>query len=135
MFETGFDPAIASRVGGVKRFEELISWQLAVQLCDCVFEMTAAGPAAGDLDFRHQIRAAAASAPALIAEGFARWTPGEFARYLRMARGELAEVQNHLHFAGRHHYCDPDTLEKVETLARRTQAATTALLRTKLPKR
>ena len=32
----------------------------------------------------------------MIAEGFLRFTPDEFVRYLRMARGELGELQTHL---------------------------------------
>ena len=45
---------------------------------------------------REQLKDAAAAAPALIAEGFGRFTHREFGRYLTMARAELLEVQNHL---------------------------------------
>jgi four helix bundle protein len=76
-----------------KRFEDLAAWRFCTELCQRVEELTGN---VGHGKFRDQIREAAASAPALIAEGFARFTTGEMIRYLRMARGELAEVQNHI---------------------------------------
>src|SRR6059036_626384 len=66
-------------------FQDLIAWQLAMELCDVIFEMTGTGAAARDTDFQDQIRRAAKAAPPLIAEGFIRYTPDEFVRYLRMA--------------------------------------------------
>ena len=85
----------------VRRYEDLFAWQLSTELCDVLFEITKRGPAWQDEEFRKQIRSAAQKAPALIAEGFIRYTPGEIVRYLRMARGELGEIQNHLAFARR----------------------------------
>ncbi|HET7218488.1 MAG TPA: four helix bundle protein, partial [Vicinamibacterales bacterium] len=77
-----------------KRFEDLAAWRFCVELCERVAELT---ESADDQEFRRQILDAAESAPALIAEGFARFTHGEMIRYLRMARGELAEVQNDIY--------------------------------------
>jgi four helix bundle protein len=116
----------------VRRYEDLIAWQLSVELCDVVFDITEAGGASDDEEFRSQIRAAAQKAPALIAEGFIRYTPGEFVRYLRMARGELGEIQNHLRFARRHGYCEPEHLERAWSIARRAMITTSRLLKSKL---
>jgi four helix bundle protein len=120
-------------MAAARKFEDLIAWQLASQLCDVIFDITVSGPAARDFEFRNQIRNAAKKAPPLISEGFLRWTPGEFVRYLRMARGELGEVQNHLSFARRRRYCSEEDLARAEILARRAMAATTRLLQSKLP--
>ncbi len=49
--------------------------------------------------FCDQIRRSSASAPANIAEGFRRYKPRDFARYLRIALGSLGETQNHLQHA------------------------------------
>jgi len=43
-----------------------------------------------------QIRRAAASIPANIAEGRGRETPGEFIQFLRVAQGSLKELETHL---------------------------------------
>jgi four helix bundle protein len=119
-------------MAGARRFEDLVAWQLASELTDVIYDITLSGPAARDVEFRDQIRAAASKAPALISEGFLRWTPREFVRYLRMARGELGEVQNHLYHARRRHYLSPESLARAELQARRAMAATTRLLKSKL---
>jgi four helix bundle protein len=122
-------------VAGLRRFQDLIAWQLSVELCDVVFEITASGAGARDLEFQGQIRNAAKKTPALIAEGFLRFTPGEFIRYLRMARGELGEIQNHLEFARRRTYLTSDQFERASALSRRAMTATSRLLKSKLPRR
>jgi four helix bundle protein len=51
---------------------------------------------ARDFGFCDQIRESARSAPANIAEGFGKYDPPEFRRYLGIAVGSLKETQNHL---------------------------------------
>ena len=119
-------------MAGVRRFQDLRAWQLSTALCVAVHEMTESGRAFDDERFREQLRDAAKSAPALIAEGFARYTAREFVRYLRMARGELAEVQNALEVGGRMHYFPPAFLEQAKPLADQAMATTTALLKSKV---
>jgi four helix bundle protein len=116
----------------VRRFEELVAWQLSVDLCALVFEITEDGKAAADTEFRDQIRRAAKAAPSLIAEGFVRFTPPEMVRYLRMARAELAEVQSNLAVGRRTKYFSNEQLARAEVLARRAMGTTTSLLRSKL---
>lgn len=79
-----------------KRFEDLICWQVAVKLRDLVCRMIEQGPVLKDSRFRDQIRDSACSAPRNIAEGFARFDPPEFARFLNFARSSLSETQDHL---------------------------------------
>ena len=75
-----------------------------------------------------RIRKSARAAPALIAEGFGRFRRPEFARYLEMALGELAETRNHLR-DGTH--CGHFTIDEFRTLWRicyRAKLASTGLL-------
>jgi four helix bundle protein len=65
-------------MGPARRFEELIAWQMSTELCEMVFSLTESGKCLRDPEFREQIRRAAENAPALIAEGFIRFTPNEF---------------------------------------------------------
>ncbi len=50
-----------------------------------------------DFKFCDQIRESARSAPSNTAEGFGRFYPKEFARFLRIAAASLHETTNHLH--------------------------------------
>ena len=81
---------------GVRTFTELDAWKLSNAVKLGVYDLIREGKAARDLEFRDQIRNAAASAPRNIAEGFGRFRPREFAQYLRIANGSLMETSNHL---------------------------------------
>ena len=50
---------------------------------------------AKDFKFCQQIRESARSAPSNMAEGFGRYRPTDFARFLEFARGSLEETHNH----------------------------------------
>jgi four helix bundle protein len=104
-----------------------------VEVCEAVHEITSHGRAAQDCTFQRQIRDAAKAAAPLIAEGFRRFTPAEFVRYLRMAAAEIAEVQTHLEFAHRQGYFSADEEARASTLAKRASVATIRLLKSKLP--
>jgi len=80
----------------VREFRDLVAWQLSYQLKCEVFAFTAIGLASRDFKYRDQIRDASASAPRNISEGFGRFRPLEFARFLEFARASLMETQNHL---------------------------------------
>jgi four helix bundle protein len=116
-------------MAGVKRFEDLVCWQLATELEDLVPALVANPKAAADRDFCDQLSRAAAKIAPQIAEGFARFLPRETAYYLRVAKGSLAEIQTQLAKARRRRYLPDDQQDRAEELARRTNGATTAFLK------
>jgi four helix bundle protein len=79
-----------------KRFEDLAAWRLAAQLRREVLAFTAKPPASDDVTFCDQIRDSSRPAARNTAEGFGRYYPKEFAHFLRIAAGSLAETVNHL---------------------------------------
>ena len=79
-----------------QRYQDLDCWQLSNDLKLRVYAFIAKPPASKDLEFSDQIRRSARGAPRTIAEGFGRFRPKEFARYLEFARASLIETQNHL---------------------------------------
>ena len=117
---------------GVRRYEDLVAWQLCLAMSRVIFEMTQTGPSSKDLEFRNQIRKAADATAPLIAEGFVRYTTPEMVRYLRMARAELAEVQTHLQAGEDKRYFTPDQLERARPAVNRAMGTTTNLLKAKL---
>jgi len=112
-----------------RRFSELIAWQLADQLRREGYRLTATGMASRDFAFRDDIRAAAASVANNTAEGFARYRPREFHRFLEIAKASLAETENHLDDGqSRGHFTVDDT-RLARTLAKRTAVAQSRLMR------
>jgi hypothetical protein len=78
--------ACASRMR-IDDFRNLIVWQLADELRREILVFTDTGPASRDFKYRDQIRDAIASVCRNTAEGFDRFRPVEFARFLEFARG------------------------------------------------
>jgi four helix bundle protein len=111
-----------------KDFTELACWQLANELKVRVYEILKRPNVARDLKFCDQIRESVRSAPANIAEGFGKYDPPEFGRFLRIAVGSLKETQNHLRDALTQRYIALDEFREVWLLAKRARAAALALL-------
>jgi len=81
---------------GVRRFTDLRAWQACHAYKNAVYRLCAAGPLSVDWARRRQLEEAVAGPPAHVAEGFGRFNPADFARFLVLARSSLMESQNHL---------------------------------------
>jgi four helix bundle protein len=79
--------------------ERLEAWQAAHSLALAVFAASDHWPVAERYVLVSQIRRAALSVPSNIAGGAAKHGPREFARYLNIALGSLAEIHYLLRFA------------------------------------
>ena len=93
-------------------------WQRGVALAEAVYEATTRFPPSEAFGLTSQMRRAAVSVPANIAEGHARGTTGEFARSLRTSRGSLAELDTHIEIARRRRYLAAPV---ADALARRVE--------------
>ena len=80
----------------MKDFRELKVWQKAHQLTLMVYRITAAFPRAEVFGLTSQLRRAAASIAANLAEGCGRSGDAEFARYCSIAMGSASELEYHL---------------------------------------
>ena len=76
----------------VSRLEDLVAWQLAVQLRNVVHGLCEKPVIRKDFKFRDNLSDAASSAPRNIAEGYGRKYHREFARFAIIARGSEREV-------------------------------------------
>lgn len=112
--------------------ENLIAWQLCVELEAVVVALTARGEVAADVDFCQRFRQAARAPAAHIADGFVRFTPREFARSLRMAISALAETRTLLERANRRHHFTLEQQQATSSLLNRATLMTLRLLQTKL---
>ena len=94
-------------------FEEIQAWQKARDITLRIYRVTENGKFAGDFGLRDQIRRAAVSVMANIAEGHGRRSNIEFANFLNLARGSAHEVQSHLHIAFGLGYIGNDDFEEL----------------------
>jgi four helix bundle protein len=119
---------------GVRDFRDLVCWQLSYDLKCEVFAFTAIGPASRDFKYRDQIRDSSAAAPRNIAEGFGRFRPREFARFLEFARASLMETQSSLIDGRDSSYLSPTLYSRLANLARAALKTTTNLMLSKQSK-
>ncbi|MGD0930964.1 MAG: four helix bundle protein [Candidatus Korobacteraceae bacterium] len=83
----------------MKNYEELEVWQKAHALTVHLYAATATFPRSEMFGLTSQIRRAAGSIGANLAEGCGRWNEVELARYVQIAMGSASELQNHLRLA------------------------------------
>lgn len=126
------DCALQFFMPGVRRYEDLDCWKLAMELADLYDAMTSVGPASRDLDFKNQLRTSGTKAPAQIAEGFLRFRPADFANFLRIARASLGESQTHLERGRKRNYWSEEEIQRARALADRAIGATTNLMKDRL---
>ena len=115
-----------------KHHEDLVAWQLNEKLRQLVVALTARSEVRRHVRFCDQILRSPESAPSNIAEGFGRFKPREFARFVRIALGSLSESQNHLRAAVNDKKIpqeDFDSLWSLATSARRVATKLHSYLR------
>jgi four helix bundle protein len=81
---------------GVQSHRELEVWQLGMDLAEECYRVTKSFPKEELFGMTSQIRRAAVSIPANIAEGQGREHTKEFLHHLSVARGSLVELETHL---------------------------------------
>jgi four helix bundle protein len=73
-------------------FERLEVWQKAIDFADIVYRVTRAYPDDERFGLTNQMRRAAVSISSNIAEGSARFSKVDFARFVEIAAGSVFEV-------------------------------------------
>lgn len=83
----------------VHSYRDLVAWQRAVQLVVRCYQLSGDFPKSEAYGLTSQIRRAAVSIPANIAEGHGRKHTREYVRRLSIAFGSLMELETHLMIA------------------------------------
>ena len=117
----------------ISRFEDIKAWQEARVLAKMIYDAAKSSQGfARDLRFRDQITSAAVSVMSNIAEGFSRRSTREFAQFLFVAKGSVAELQSQLYVALDQGYIDQPMFQELysqaEQVARLTSGFITYLL-------
>jgi four helix bundle protein len=79
-----------------KSFQDLIVWRKAHELVLEVYRLTEQFPQREIYGLSHQLRRAAVSIPANIAEGFRKRGPADKTRFLNIAEGSVEECRYYL---------------------------------------
>jgi four helix bundle protein len=77
----------------IKSYKDLKVWQKAMDLAENVYRITASLPKSEQYGLVSQMRRAAISVSSNIAEGSVRRARGDFARFVNIASGSLAELE------------------------------------------
>lgn len=83
-------------MGEIHSYRDLDVWQLGMQIAKECYFVTKTFPREELFGMTSQIRRAAASIPANIAEGYGRDSRGDYVYFLRVAQGSLKELETHL---------------------------------------
>ncbi len=95
----------------IERFEDLIIWQKAVDLASDIYSLTEEPAMRTDYGLKDQLRRAAVSISANIAEGFERRSRSEYLNFLNIAKGSSGEVRPLLEIAARVGYLSDPRLK------------------------
>src|SRR5919108_6614075 len=101
----------------VRGYKDLHVWQIAMDLVVEIYHVTTAFPRHETYGLAVQLRKAAVSVPANVAEGHGREHPGDYLHHLSIANGSLMELETHCLIAERLRYI---TQEDVAPLLKRT---------------
>jgi four helix bundle protein len=97
----------------VESFEQLIVWQESQNLAVYIYSVTKKFPKDELFAITNQLRRAAGSISANIAEGFGRSTAKDKVHFYVMAYGSLLEVKNFLYLSNKLNYLDKEDLDKI----------------------
>ena len=95
--------------------EKLNVWKWAVELVVAVYKLTGSFPQHERFGLTSQIRRAAISIPANIAEGAARDSYKEFVHFLSNAQGSASELETEFLIAERLGYLDAKKYETIKS--------------------
>jgi four helix bundle protein len=97
----------------MRDYTKIKAWEKADDLTVSIYEVTKSFPKEEIYALTSQIRRAAYSVPANIAEGSARESMKDYLHFLYIARGSLVEMRCFVHLAGRLEYIAPDKRDEL----------------------
>ncbi len=94
-----------------RSYRDLVVWQKAIDFVEAVYLTTRDWPMEERFGLTNQVRRAAVSVPANVAEGQGRGSPRDFLHFCKIATGSLHEAETHLLIAQRLGYLNDQTCE------------------------
>jgi four helix bundle protein len=113
----------------IRRYRDLIVWQKSVKLGVEIYAVTRLLPADERFGLSQQLRRAGVSVASNIAEGHARQTRRDYAHFLTIARGSLAELDTQLEIARESQLLEARNTDEAERLSEEIGRMLTTLIR------
>lgn len=113
----------------IRSYRDLSAWKRGRELSLAVYQTTRCFPADERFGLTAQIRRSAVSVPSNIAEGYGRGRAADYARFLRVARGSLFELETQLLISLDLKYVQVDAHERLQTLINECARPLSGLIR------
>lgn len=95
----------------ITKFEDMSVWQDSQELAVLIYRLTKTFPKDEQYALTSQLRRAASSVSANIAEGFGRATHKDRSHFYHIALGSLLETKNFMYLAARLEYLTQDKID------------------------
>jgi four helix bundle protein len=106
----------------IASFRDLDVWRLAMDLVDLIYQSTNDMPGS-EYDLRRQIRRAAVSIPANVAEGYRRKKKRPaYQNHISIAMGSQGELETEVEIARRNLFMSDETCESIQAVTDRVGA-------------
>lgn len=115
--------------GKITRFEDMPVWQEAQECAVSIYQLSKSFPKDEQYALTSQLRRAASSVSANIAEGFGRGTYKDRSHFYHIALGSLLETKNFIYLAARLDYINKDEVGKIVACINSVHSQITAILR------
>ena len=99
--------------GPIESYRDLRVWREAIDLAEACYRLSAVFPRREIFTMTAQLRRAAISVPANIAEGYGRDSTGSYVQFLKVAQGSLKELETHLLLSQRLGFAQAQAIEPV----------------------
>jgi four helix bundle protein len=97
----------------IRSHRDLKVWKAGIELSVEVYRLTEGYPKSETFGLVSQMRRAASSVPANIAEGCGRQHKNEFLQFLHIAKGSLYELDTYFHLSEALGHADTDVFERL----------------------
>jgi four helix bundle protein len=113
----------------IQSYRDLEVWKTGMDLAEKSYRLARTLPREELFALSQQIRKAAVSVPANVAEGYGRDSTGDYVHFLRIAQGSLKELETHLLLGMRLGLLNPASCDPVLVIAESEGKMLRALIR------
>jgi four helix bundle protein len=97
----------------IRNYKDLDAWKTGCELTKLIYQVTRQFPKEEMFGLTSQLRRSAVSVPSNIAEGYGRGARSEYARFLKISRGSLNELETQLIISEQLEFLSADQMKNI----------------------